>query len=1117
MADIYSPFYNTYPQGSPAYIGPSQGYFPDWNEFWNMASYFMGAQQGMARPIPGGFHVPYGMDPLTGISNDLSAPYLSGSRQFAYGADEEAFSRNLTSIVNQTLASLHLNLDDKQRDTVRQVTDWIARYGTSALDMAEKFLASNGMENDARNILGLLRQGVDALYGPGGPRVPMYSVLNTLGENVPLDQRDALLMNMVHQMAPVNGKLPGGYSYRQAASLMASAASMGYNPINAIDTNLAKEMAVQQMSSLAEVNNGVDDYRIRRLSELSASRNFSRLSEAGTYNQTLYGYVRDQGGYFDAANQFSSFLDIRNRLKGVKGFENVEINTFQDLINQTEKLTKLTKKKKTTDSQKTLINGIITDIQSIQKNVNADNYSVNVNEVLNNVKDLHRTKLQEQIQKIGIYSEDNEAQNKFVNAMMLREELSSYKGINLDYLAQDAVDANGNKTGRKNWQVRADNANEELRNLLTSYFSEEEGNLHGVYTNAITTLQDKDAERQVKFLEELNKAQTPEEKQQIMKKYADVSENMLSDLEFINRADQASQPYKQLEKAASNLQLALSQGGTPIEDMGQLMQFINKVTYGGVGNMSDTELISTVEQIGAAMLASHASGNDVMQLAGTGAQAALAVGGNAQQGAINAVRAGLAAREAALASHKIDPNKAQAVYGLAAARSNKSLVERTYNAISAFTEDKNINLKNNKYGELIQKIQNNESLTTEELDTLYRDSAKIMSSIGMSADQQHYYLNDDYTGASAEAASRAGTSWMANSTVSRDIMKDNISRRLKSETKMSDNNRKKIADFMSSNLGSLVENMSSLTDKSKAREFKEKLLSLVPDDMKPIIENIDAISLQRSMLHATHVAARRNGQTDEEFVTMARTEAAVQENRDRNNQMGYLRHIMPDINQQVWQNISGALANGTMSDVIKAIVTPVNGFSLNEEEQQRLIHVAAMSTILDKKHEGESGLKKEYTESARKDLNALYRKYNKDPEQLEFINKYLMNEKPTQEETKRFNDLAKNAGIDNPEELKGIVDEAQYNIKSKFTNQQQEETISIVREGDKQTVTPKDATTEHVSETNKKEGQSGTATQNKQSGEDNSSGSGSKKNDGSEDHPLCVQIVNKRVPVHFKI
>ena len=516
-----------------------------------------------------------------------------------------------------------------------------------------------------------------------------------------------------------------------------------------------------------------------------------------------------------------------------------------------------------------------------------------------------------------------------------------------------------------------------------------------------------------------------------------------------------------------------------------------------------------------------------MQLAGRGAEAANAVGGNARQGAINAVRMGLAAREAALANHKIDPNRAQEIAGLASARSNRSLVEKTYNALSAFMDKEGVNIGRSKYRDLLEKIQNNASLSLEELDTLYRDSAQIMSSIGMTADQQHYYLNDNYSGESAIAANRAGTSWMLNSTLSRDIMKDNIARRLGSETKLSEGNRRRIADFMAMNLGSLVENMDALMDKDNAGNIKKKLLEMVPENMKAIVEKMDPIAIQRSLQHATHVAARRSGLSDDDFITGVRSQVETQENQEKNMRLGMLRRLMPDINKDMFQNISSALIGGNMSDVMKAMVSSVSTANLNPEQQDRLFHVAAVSTILDKKHQGESGLSNQETKSAEKALSNLYEAVKNDPEQMQRIHqllpKYLKDRDNMDEKDKTFMDKVFARKHTSREELGRVLTKAEDNIRKRFENQQN--TIEVTMTGEPiENVLPgfqlPDANPENINAQQnpqadgapKAEGEANDA-----EGEDKPAGKGGKKPDGTPGNELLVKIVPGGTPLTVRM
>lgn len=1061
MVNPVSPYYPSAPSGyNPAYMGPSSGYIPNFADFWNMATYFMGAQHGQIKPIAGGFHVPYGTDPIQGVLSDLENPYLAGSRGFAYRTDEEALSSNLTSIVNNTLASLHLNLTDKQRETVRKAADMIAIYGPSALNMAEQLIAKDGDASTARSIIGYLRSGIDAMYGPGGPRTPMYSVLTSLGENVPLEQKDALFMHMMHQMGPVDGVLPGGFNYRQSASILSAAASMGYNALNAIDTDIAKELAAQDMASL---DLSSDPERLKLLAEHRASQQFGKLSDASTFSQSLYQQINSKGdaGLFGASNQFSQFLDIRNRLSNIEGFDTSTINTFTDLINQRKQLQELSKNAKSGSERQKYLNNIITDINAIEKNVKEDYRGVNIDQELQGARQLQRKSTRRAVEQAGIYSNNSRKQKEFVRAMVLRDELSSYKDINLDYLAQDAVDENGNVIeGKKNWQVRAEKSNKELRDALTRYYG---GGLHEAYTGALEELQGTNQEKLLKKFQAFQAMDTEAQKRAL---------ETDEDLKFINdnftaryQAQQVSKNTNRLLRSTTTLKAALATNGTPIENDNQIMAFINKITYGGVANMSEEELAHTVEQISAGMIASGASGNDVMQMAGRGAEAALAVGGNAQVGAVQGINAGLSAREIAKEKH-MDINMAQELGARAAGRSTKSIVAQAYNSIGSFLNNRDVDLTGNPYADIIRKIQHNETLTQDEIDTIYRESSEIMTSIGMTSDQQVSYMNRLYrNGARAVAATRAGTQFMMNSTPMRDIMKDNIRTRLLNETNLNEESRNKISSAIVNAMSELP-SLDLLTDTDHPDKYYNWLVSQVkktdPEaakELEKLKDNPETVQLVG--MNALSEGANYNGTDEQQTLDSMRAGSNIGERMKNRDLVSAMKKTMPDINQSVWQNVSSALTEGTFEGMMKSMVTAVSDANLSPEAQRKLFHAVAAKTILDQKDAGKAGLGEKDTIRARETLYKLYAGARNDPETVALLHRWLANPEDvanfSTEEFKKYQTAIKEAeklGFNN-EELKHLTTQlnlAEGNIAKKFN---ESKTVTVSRgKGEKEVVPP---------------------------------------------------------------
>lgn len=1013
-----TPYYPYPPAGvHPSNIGFSQGYIPNWNDFWNMASYFMGAQQGQIKPIPGGFNVPYGTDYLSGVLNDMTAPQLSSSRGFAYRADSEAFSRTVTSIINNISSNFNLELDDKQKDTIRKVADMIDRYGTPVLDTVEKMIAKDVNANYAHSMIGMLRDGLNVLRGPGGSRVPLYSALNVLGENMPLEQRDAFLMHMMYQMSPVNGELPGGYSYRQAASIMSAAAGLGYNALNNIDTDISREAAASFMEGLASstFDTNVVPQQIIDLAEQRAQEKFGQLAEAGTFNQALYTTMTDgindvdqRRGTLAAANQFSKFIDVRNRLRSIEGIDGSNLSTFADIIAQKENIQKLSSESKD-KNRKEFLDSIVKDISSIEKNVSKDFRSINIDQKMKDAREQQRSSLKNVTGKIGIYSDNAEMQDKFVEAMLLRDELSSYKNIDLAYLAEDAVDENGNVIeGKKNWQVRAEKANKELKTALTNYFG---SGLHDVYTNATKNLQDADAQNLFNKLKSLN-GLTPEEAKAAIENDKDL-QAISNDANAMFQAKQVSSNYKRVLRAASPLQRALANNGTPIENEEQLMSFINKITYGGVSNMSTEELAHTVEQIGAGMLASGASGNDVMQMAGRGAEAAMAIGGDAQFGAIQGLTAGLAAR-AASKNRNINPEIAQELGSRAGGRATKSLVTQTYATIGTYLNGKDIDLSGNKYADLINKIRHNQTLTQDEIDQLYRNSGEILTSIGMSSDEQVAYLNRLYEGGDiARAAAIAGTQHMMSSTNMRDIMKDNIQAQLRNQ----DLSEQEQTDLSAAIVNSMskVSDIHLLKSPNRAEDYKNFLKKQHPE-LAEAIDKIPADLLQTTGMNALTEGSNYNGESEEKTLASMSLSEDTGKQMELSSIVGAMTEIMPDINKSALQNISAQLSDGTFEGLMKAMATSLSDANLSPEAQKKLFHAAAAKTILDDKDAGKAGLNEPETAMARKLLHKLYKGGSYESKNIALVHKWLAGEELSSEEEATLAEIKKEGEFNDTDE-----------------------------------------------------------------------------------------------------
>ena len=983
----------------------------DWGRLWATGMAFMGGTQGQLPQLPNSYNVPYGSDLITGSLNDISRSALQGSRSYAYGLDEEAFSRNFSNIIGRTMAQFGAQLSDGQKRTLRKAADVIARYGQAGLGVAEQLLSQEGDSGTAMAVVRVLKRGFEAMYGPAGPRVPLYSALSNLSENIPLRQRDELLMRTMQEISPVNGRVPGGFDNRQAASILASAASMGYNIMTDLNTDISQEITAQSLSnSIQDINfgamtNAQEDF-VRSLSSSQTEKSFADMTSAGNLTQALNQSIvegvdpGDIAGRMQAGSQISSFLDISNRIRGIKGFEDKSIKTFNDMISMRADIEAKAKDVKDA-KQKDYYQRIINDINTLENSVQEPYRGMDIQEELNKAQSLQIRNLLLEAKRLNIYTGEGqeEQQKDFVLAMTVREQLSAYGVSNLDAWAED-----------DRWKELLEGANEDKKMWLTEYYKK--GGLHEKYTQARKDISNQDFQKTLDLLERYQSASSEEQKRML--------EDVPGMQEIINtygiqeKVKKVADRYQGLMKSSSIMQTALAASGTPLDEQ-QLMAFVNKVTYGGLGNMSAESLNNVVEQIGSGMLDSGATGNDLMQMAGRGAEAAASIGGNAQAGAINAMQAGLAARITAKAMN-IDPSKAQEIAARAAGMSNKSLIEKTYNALGTFMQGKTTAGTNAEYDNIINKIQHNENLTREELNTLYRQGEDIMSYAGMSADQQHSYLNATYFGgALANAASRAGTTWLMNSTIMQESMEQNIKQRLPILEGFED----KDADILTNALMSTVENLdrlTSLTDTSGnglkkfteqfQKQFQKQLQDLKDSgkiseeeynrlqDQANNLTSTDISKLQVALNLATGDTANMAGRSIEEFVTGIKLSSSNPETRLRIERMAALRHLAPEAIKKGFGNFIDTLATGSgdLSTALSTLITSVNDATLNDADRRNLFYSMSVATLTDPTLAQKAKIDEDETKEASDMLNTLYGKVSNDPESMSKLHRYLSGE-----------------------------------------------------------------------------------------------------------------------------
>lgn len=1047
MADPFNP----YPIYNPANItGYNNGYIPSGDEFLQALFAFFGNQRGLPRPIANSFPVGYRAEPVNAIlSGPMTSPLLAGSRNYVYDLDQEAFSRNLSMIVGKTISSLGLNLTDDQMKSVWTAANYLAMWGPQAIEIAENLLAKDGQDAGwAKQVVSALNTSVSSLYGSGGSRVPLYSAYSSLAQNVPLDQRDAMLMGLANRAFPAGsaGNLwaTSGFSNKQTASLLAAAASFGNNVLN-VDTDLTRELALRNLYSFDSNTLTTDNPVIRRMAEVDANRNFAKLGEAGTISQAIYRAARDSNygtnseDRIAASRQFSQFFNIVNRVRGIEGFEGKTPSTFKGLINMRGSIKELADKAKNT-KRRAQLNSIVSDIDAMEKAVAKDVQDMDVYSVMNTVRQDRRARLTSAVQGMGIFNDDFMAQTDFVEAMSLRDELTSYGIRDVDLLANDEIDKDGVKTGRKLWQVAAadPNTDPEVKRQLEEYYTR----YHDTYVEGKKSFTDKFGTTKIEWITNFLNADE-NERARLLK--TQEGQDILNSLDAEAQADLVMGNQRQLTKAGSIISAALTANGTPIEDPTQLADFMNKITYGGMGTMTTEAFNDTMQQIGVGMLRSGANGNVAMQLAGRGAQAALAVGGDAQSGAIYGLEAGLTMGAIAKTKRWMDPTRAQEIGMQAGARATKSLVFQAYNAIGDYIGDRKVDA-NNPYKTLIEKIQRNENLTTEELDTLFRDSGKIMTSIGMSANEQVSALNKLYRGgAMTEAATRNATAWMLNSTTSRDVMKSNIRTRIGNDDfltidgqrrKLSEDQRKSLSNAIVNNLGN-IDSLDWITNSENQEELRAALLKDVTDpEVRNLIKSMDAAQLQRVTSLALQAGANSAGTDIQSFLYSIRGSAGYADANKNNAEIATILQNAPDVAKAPWQNVINALTSekGTFKDVLTAMTTAISAGNLNADQQKQLFSDVALMSVLDKKYAGTTKLSNEATEKTSKTIRNLYKMAGNDPKNMAIINKFMSGQELTERESKYIDSLMGNLSLD---EVYAVT-QAQNSLKTAAGNVEDE-------------------------------------------------------------------------------
>lgn len=799
----------------------------------------------------------------------------------------------------------------------------------------------------------------------------------------------------------------GGYGARQVAELHTYLSRVGHNAFNT-ESNEVKKLVQQKMEGgLKNLSRAEQTRYIQTAQRQATERLFKGITNRAAKEAVMGDTTDDKVNYVNALNNIESLnTAVRNtgkfaKTKDISGMTIDEMGKLAaDLSEQStalakqeelrNELKKLQDQENKSDEDKQQIKNIS---EQIVQNEKASNYYKKLSdqvkafsEKASKVDTFRRVDPTNEKSEIITATEFNrrveEAQmNLFKNAVKSNEqtknlvnddELNNYaktfiiqdrlkrvKGLDTKLLDLDMSTATEERI-----KAREEYLDDILNDRNKKYSDDVKEDIRALYTKEGQTQAYADYNQFYKTLGE--NIQNATSLQQIFDEYnaipvddADARQRFRAlhpELARFEAQIVASGGSEYLQREARNVSrmqsaIASTGGGTvngkPILSVAQVAQTMDMIAQmTGRDRLSDEAWEDYWTKIAYTMTQSGTNINEVQQMAGIAARGAARFGGDRGMASMAAVEFGMAARQIA-AENNLNPERVGILSAQAVGAASNSQLSHFTRAFSFLLNGKDINSYKNldpKYKEILKKIQNKQSLTNEERQTLENKGFEMMNQMDLSAEDQSELLNMAITDTYSINIGAAGELTRYTYGISRNALNSRF-RNIGATEEEQDKLRDSLFNIFVKNKAIREDESGKLLRDELIKEAEKEGISKEVIDQ---IKGIDAQNLWRGASRALQEVA--NNQDDGNInntIDRLTLSDSIGDKLDKNATESRIKKILPFSSQSTINAISEAITdpNSNLGSFVKALMT---GDHLTSKEKEQVANALALVSLASK-------------------------------------------------------------------------------------------------------------------------------------------------------------------------
>ncbi len=198
-----------------------KSYFHNFNQLWPILKSQFSLNPP---PIPGSIPNEYGGNALFSYWKQKQNEALRPAYNFAAGLDNENRRRNISTILQRSLATLGMKPNQNQAKSIERIADGISTYVPVGLNVLSRLLGNRSIP-----FITSLQKGFDYLNGPRGSIMPMYEQMKKQIGGMPINQQNDFMIGYLKGLDSDKDST-AGFNYSDSAKIHDYAYSRGRNP-----------------------------------------------------------------------------------------------------------------------------------------------------------------------------------------------------------------------------------------------------------------------------------------------------------------------------------------------------------------------------------------------------------------------------------------------------------------------------------------------------------------------------------------------------------------------------------------------------------------------------------------------------------------------------------------------------------------------------------------------------------------------------------------------------------------------------------------------------------------------------------------------------------------------